>query len=208
MNPPPAQPYAKPTAAFSKRQMEIIHAAGRLLTNVGVSGLTTKNLAIEMQFSESAIYRHFPSKEAIIIGLLNHLASTMDDHLTATLDKVDSPKAQFTALFQQQLDFFATHPYFMVAVFSDGLMEESQAINQAIFQIMSVKMKHLRPIILKGQEEGVFSNEISVDQLILVVMGSFRLQMYRWRIANFEFDIVQAGRKTIQSLLLLIQSKP
>jgi len=51
---------------MKERQLEIIEAAGRILTLSGVSGLTIKNLAKEMQFSESAIYRHFTSKEEII----------------------------------------------------------------------------------------------------------------------------------------------
>ena len=41
---------------ISDRQLEIIEAAGKILTASGVSGLTIKNLAREMKFSESAIY--------------------------------------------------------------------------------------------------------------------------------------------------------
>jgi hypothetical protein len=42
------------TTAISDRQLEIIEAAGKILTASGVSGLTIKNLAMEMKFSESA----------------------------------------------------------------------------------------------------------------------------------------------------------
>ena len=61
------------TLKISDRQLEIIKAAGKILTTSGVSGLTIKNLAKEMKFSESAIYRHFTSKEEIIIALLEFL---------------------------------------------------------------------------------------------------------------------------------------
>ena len=60
--------------SISDRQLEIIEAAGKILTASGLSGLTIKNLAKEMKFSESAIYRHFASKEDIIISLLEYLA--------------------------------------------------------------------------------------------------------------------------------------
>ena len=46
---------------ISERQKEIIDAAGRILTESGIGGLTTKKLALEMGFSEAAIYRHFPA---------------------------------------------------------------------------------------------------------------------------------------------------
>jgi hypothetical protein len=60
------------------------------------------------------------------------------------------PKKNLQRLFQNQFSFFKKHPHFVVAVFSDGLMEESQRINETILKIMAVKMKHLMPIILEG----------------------------------------------------------
>lgn len=75
---------------ITPRQLEIIEAAGKILTASGVSGLTIKNLAKEMQFSESAIYRHFKSKEDIIIAMLNYLADNIDKRL-ANLDSSLTP---------------------------------------------------------------------------------------------------------------------
>ena len=44
---------------LSTRQLEIIEVSGKILMQKGILGLTTKNLAQEMKFSESALYRHF-----------------------------------------------------------------------------------------------------------------------------------------------------
>ncbi|MBL0287318.1 MAG: TetR/AcrR family transcriptional regulator, partial [Bacteroidetes bacterium] len=133
------------TAVISDRQLEIIEAAGKILTASGISGLTIKNLAKEMKFSESAIYRHFTSKEEIIISLLEYLAKSMDERYTNAISLEQSPEEKFTTLFQNQFSFFKKNPHFVVAVFSDGLMEESQRINETILKIMGVKMKHLMP---------------------------------------------------------------
>lgn len=192
---------------ISERQFEIIDAAGRILTSSGVSGLTIKNLAKEMNFSESAIYRHFTSKEEIIITMLNYLADNMDERYAIALASEQPPEAKFTALFQNQFAFFSANPHFVVAVFSEGLMEESARINEAIRQIMNVKMKHLTPIINEGQQKGAFTNALTSEELIHIVMGSFRLFMFKWRVANFEFDIVKNGNNMIQSVLTLIKTQ-
>ena len=44
---------------ITDRQIEIIEASGKILMEKGILGLTTKNLAQKMNFSESALYRHF-----------------------------------------------------------------------------------------------------------------------------------------------------
>lgn len=160
-----------------------------------------------MQFSESAIYRHFTSKEEIIIALLEYLAKSMDERYTNAISGEQSPEEKFTVLFQGQFSFFKYNPHFVVAVFSDGLMEESQRINETILKIMSVKIKHLMPIILEGQQTGVFTQLVTTDELIQIIMGTFRLLMFKWRMANFQFDIESTGNNMIQSLLIIIKNK-
>lgn len=195
------------TTAISDRQFEIIGAAGKILSASGVNGLTLKNLAKEMKFSESAIYRHFSSKEEIIITLLEYLATSMDERCSSAISSGQSPEEKFITLFQNQFSFFKKNPHFVAAVFSDGLLEESERINETILKIMNVKMQHLLPIITEGQQKKVFTSVVTSDELMHIVMGTFRLQMFKWRITNFQFDLERNGNQLIVSLLTLIKSK-
>jgi TetR/AcrR family transcriptional regulator, fatty acid metabolism regulator protein len=190
---------------ISERQREIIDAAGKILTESGIGGLTTKKLALEMGFSEAAIYRHFPSKEAIILALLEYLRENMSTRLSA-LDSNLSVEDLFKAIFSSQFSFFTNHPHFVVAVFSDGLWEESDQINQAILALMQTKTGFLMPLIKKGQAQGIFKTDVSADQLVHLVLGAFRLQMFKWRVSGFNFDLNTTGNELIQSILKLIKS--
>lgn len=194
------------TTELSERQLEIVEAAGRILTSSGVSGLTIKNLAKEMKFSESAIYRHFTGKEEIILAMLTFLAESIDLRLS-NITSLPDPEEKFKAVFREQFRFFDLHPHFVVAVFSDGLMEETQRINDAILNLINVKMKHLMPVITEGQQNGVFTNVITTDELVHIIMGTFKLQMFKWRISNFQFDIKRSGETMINSILTLIKTK-
>ncbi len=189
---------------ITPRQLEIIEAAGKILTASGVSGLTIKNLAKEMQFSESAIYRHFESKEEIILSMLNYLASNTEKRLS-NIQLTTDPEENLKALFREQFSFFSLNPHFVVAVFSDGLLEESQRINETFMKLMNIKMKFLMPIIMEGQQRRIFTNAITTDELMHIIMGTFKLQMFKWRIANFEFDIKRSGENMVQSILTLIK---
>ncbi len=187
---------------FSTRQFEIIEAAGKILSRSGVSGLTIKNLAKEMNFSESAIYRHFQSKEEIILAMLSFLAENMQNRISQLVKK--DPISDFITIFESQFEFFSKNPHFVVAVFSQGLFEESKKINDAILKIMSVKMKFIVTNLEEGQKQNLFINTLTPMDLVHIIMGSFRLLMFRWQISNFQFEIIDEGRKLIQNLLILI----
>ena len=190
---------------ISKRQLEIIEAAGKILTEKGINGLTTKKLAQEMNFSESALYRHFTSKEEIIVCMLNYLALNMDQHSTELENK--NPIEKLKNFFQNQFLFFESQPYFVIAVFSEGLLEESEKINHAIKSLMNKRMQLLKPIIQIGQEKRAITNDLDSDELIHILMGSVRLFMLKWRMSKFEFDIQTEGNKMLTSILKLIQTK-
>jgi TetR/AcrR family fatty acid metabolism transcriptional regulator len=140
------------------------------------------------------------------MAMLTFLAESIDQRLSNIIGSSD-PKDKFKAMFREQFRFFNLHPHFVVAVFSDGLMEETQRINDAILNLINVKMKHLMPVIIEGQQKGIYTNALTAEELTHIIMGAFKLQMFKWRIANFQFDIIRNGENMIQSILTLIKSK-
>jgi AcrR family transcriptional regulator len=190
---------------IKERQLEIIEAAGEILTESGIAGLTTKNLAARMGFAESALYRHFKGKEEIMLTMLKYLATDMDRRLTNAARDIESPEEKLKAVFNNQFEFFKKNPHFLVAIFSDGLLEESKSINEAILEIMGTKRKHLLQIIQQGQKQKQFTDRPSADELVHIIMGSFRLHMLQWRLSGFTFDLKLKGNKLMTNLLKLIQ---
>ena len=189
----------------TERQYEIIEAAGKILTEKGVGGLTIKNLSAQMNFTESAVYRHFRSKEDIIAAMLNFLCENIEIRFDTIMLQYTEPEEKLKAAINSQFDFFSKNPHFVVAVFSDGLLEESEKINNIILKIMSFKSKFITDIIKDGQAKMVFNEKISSEKLVHIVMGSFRLFMFKWRLDNFKFDLQTEGSDMMNSVISLIR---
>ncbi|MCF8246929.1 MAG: TetR/AcrR family transcriptional regulator [Saprospiraceae bacterium] len=190
------------------RQLEILEAAGALLNEQGIGGLTTKNLAKKVGFSESALYRHYGSKEEIIAALLQYLYDRIKERLPAIVAGPDVPPAErLRQLFGSHLDFRSAHPHFLTAVFSDGMLKYSPAVYEGIMQLMSVMRNAVGSIVDEGQKSGDFTTEIPAEELSHILIGSFRLLMLRWRISDFGFDVKIAGSQHVENLILLISKK-
>lgn len=188
----------------SKRQQEIIASAGKLLMEKGVKGLTTKNLAQEMGFSESALYRHFKNKEDIVVLLLNYLASNMKERLDLIFENHNTSEAKLLQLFESQFQFFTQNPHFVVAVLSEGLFDESEKINHAIMNIVHYKMQLIAQIIETGKQNNEFTNQISTHDIVHIIIGSFRLMMLKWKLSKFEIDLVTQGNAIMKTNIKLM----
>ena len=189
----------------SKRQQEIIESAGKLLMEKGIKGLTTKNLAQEMEFSESALYRHFKNKEDIILLLIRFLSENINLRFETILKAENNAEEKFLALFLSQFQFFKKNPHFIVIVLSDGLMDNSEDIKKSIKKLIETNFAALKKIMTDGQESKLFNQEMEADSLVHFAMGTFRLQMLQWKLSNFNFDIEAKGMKTMTDLLTLLK---
>ena len=189
----------------SKRQQEIIESAGKLLMEKGIKGLTTKNLAQEMEFSESALYRHFKNKEDIILLLIRFLSENINLRFETILKAENNAEEKFLALFLSQFQFFKKNPHFIVIVLSDGLMDNSEDIKKSIKKLIETNFAALKKIMTDGQESKLFNQEMEADSLVHFAMGTFRLQMLQWKLSNFNFDIEIKGMKTMTDLLTLLK---
>ena len=190
---------------MTNRQYEIIQAAGIVLTRSGISGLTIKNIAHQMDFSESAIYRHFTSKEKIVVAMLEYLAVNMEERCQKEIRSDRNADKNLLSIFQNQIDYFKAHTYFVSVVFSDGLLEESERINEKIIEVMKVKHNLLYQVIEQGKDQSIFNDDMETDIIVDIIMGSFRLQMYRWKASGFTLDIDSKVNDILRQMIQFIK---
>lgn len=189
---------------ITPRQLEIIEAAGQLITEDGYAKLTTKRLAERMQFSEAALYRHFTNKEAILVGMLEHLTASVQKRMEAVKAKEELPERRLRAMFDSHFTYFQAHPEYLMAIFATNFIESSPAADEAVGGLMEVMRQHLHAVIAEGQKAGAFRKGMPTDMLVQIVMGTFRLHMLQWRMTGKKTDVKRAGNKLIDIVLSLI----
>lgn len=191
---------------ITDRQIEIIAASGKILMDKGITGLTTKSLAQEIGFSESALYRHFKDKEAIVTLLIEYLAENINARFENILSSNLNEEEKYLSIFKSQFQFFNKNPHFIVIVLSDGLMDSSQTVKKSIEKLIQTNVKSFKMLVESAQQANLFNSTIEADYLVHFIMGAFRLQMLKWKIMNFSFDIEKNGTETMTNLLTLIKN--
>lgn len=70
-------PARQPRRPAPVRREQILDRATELAAAAGLGELTMKRIAANVGFSEAAIYRHFPTKQALLLGLMDRLESRL-----------------------------------------------------------------------------------------------------------------------------------
>ncbi len=190
---------------LSKRQIEIIEAATKLIGKGGVQSLTTKTLAAEMGFSEPALYRHFSDKNEILKSVLMYYREFLRQGLTGIIQSDSTGKEKIKAMIDFQFNHFAKSPAVIMVIFSETSFQFNNQLSQAVSGILLQKRKMVSTIIASGQEEGSIRTDISPEQLTTMIMGSMRFTILRWRLSNFDFDLVDEGKELCRTLDILME---
>lgn len=192
---------------LSKRQIEIIEAATKLIGKGGVQSLTTKTLAAEMGFSEPALYRHFSDKNDILKSVLIYYKERLKIGLTDIIHSNLTGTEKIQSMIDFQFDHFTKFPAVIMVIFSETSFQHDGQLSKIVSEIMLQKSAMVSGIIELGQKEGNIRSDVAPDQLATIIMGSMRFTILRWRLSNFDFNLVEEGAVLWNTLALLIRKQ-
>ena len=189
---------------ITDRQLEIIQAAGKLLASKGLSGLTVKTLAAEMGFVESALYRHFKSKDDILVLMLEYLYQNIQERFEPILAQEVDAKTKLAQIFDSQFRYFKDNPHFVIVVLSDGLIDESEGMRNQVIKMFLYKIQIINELVSQCITNGNMEPVLPQETLIHFLMGGFRLTMFKWKTLKFSFDLVKEGNQMIDDFFKLV----
>jgi len=193
---------------FSERQIEIIEAATKRIDEHGIQDLTIKTLAADLKLSEAALYRHFKSKNEILLGLLTYFIDEMKDRLASILsNKVQSPSALLKDLFNSQLKTFVAKPSVVSVIFSESIFQFNKELSDTVSSMMELMQTHIETIVRKGQSDGTFSKIVGVSTTTTIIMGGMRITVLKWKLSGHKSDLIKDGSKVLNGILKMVETK-
>ncbi len=185
---------------LSDRQQQIIEESIIIIDKKGIQGLTIKNLSKAIGISEPGIYRHFESKTAIILSILDGfkemalmLSGIMETYEGTAIEKI-------SFMFSKMLDLFSENPSMVSVIFSEEIFKNEEVLKLKIVEILNLHTQTIETIIYEGQSENNVRKDIEVKTLALMIMGSLRLLVKRWDMNNHNFNLNKEGKSLLEGL--------
>ena len=193
------------TSELSDRQKEIIDVSLELIAEKGIQGLTIKNLAKRIGFSESAIYRHYENKIQILLAILDFFKEGSERIFANELNSDDDAMVKINRLFVNQFTIFTNSPSLVAVIFSEELFRNEMVLAEKVNEIMNSNLNTMAQIIESGQENGEIRADVEASHLSIVVMGTLRLYVKKWHISNYSFNLVTKGNELSAAIETLIK---
>lgn len=193
---------------YTDRQVEIIEAATRRIDRYGIQNLTIKNLASDINVTEPALYRHFKSKNDILMSLLNYFITRMENRISSiSINKEKSPSENLIDLFNFQFKTFTERPAVVSVIFAENIFHFDEGLSLKVSQILELMQGYVEKNIVKGQLNGDFSKQIHPSTLSTILLGGIRLTVLKWKLSGNKTDLIKDGKDVVNGVLKMIKTK-
>ncbi len=135
--------------------------------------ITTAAIAAEMQLTQGALFRHFPSKEALWQSVMEWVA----EQLLATLDKANVPGpalATLEAMFLAHLQFVVRHPGVPRLIFAELQRAEDTPAKIAVRTLLGAYATRIRVVIERGQADAEIDSDLNPVVIVPVFIGTIQ----------------------------------
>ena len=190
---------------LTNRQKQIINASLQLIEENGIQNFTTNNLAKKLGVTEPAIYRHFKSKLEILLSTLNLFEE--DSKLMfeiISIEKVSNIEKARMA-FIKRCEEFSNNPQFANIIFSEEIFRNEQVLSLKVLQIMMLHQNYFNELLNKAISLDEIRKDIPQEDLCIMIMGSLRLLVTRWRLSNYSFNLCQKANSVWNSICTLLK---
>lgn len=181
-----------------ERKKEIVLTAIKLAGDVGPDRLTTQHLADAIGISQPAIFRHFPTKEAIWQAVAQEIARTMKANAALSVNDAMNPLQRLQAMLSGHLEFMQATPAVPAILFSSELHAENAGLREYFAGLTSGRHRAFSNLISTQIEAGQFRSDLVADDAAYLILALVQGLAMRWSLNARNFDLVEEGSRLLE----------
>ncbi len=170
------------------RQSQITQTALELLAEKGVKSVSMAAVAGRVGLVPSALYRHFQSKDEILVAALDLLQTKHTENVALATAETDHAIEQLRLLYDVELAMMRESMAVPRVLFSDDLVQGHPVLQAKVREVFGSIRRVIVQVIEDGQAKGEIRQDAAPDTLTLMFIGMCRAIGAAGRMAGPRFD--------------------
>jgi AcrR family transcriptional regulator len=157
-----------------ERRAVTVEAVVELAGSVNPSEITTAAIAKHMNVTQGALFRHFPSKDAIWRAVMEWMAERLLGRIDRAAQGIDSPVAALRAMFMSHVEFVIEHPGVPRMMFGELQRAEASPAKDMARTLIRRYGDRLRALLERGKAGGEIAPEVDVEAAATLFIGTIQ----------------------------------
>lgn len=157
-----------------ERKTATVEAVVALAAEQNPSDITTSAIAERMGLTQGALFRHFPTKDAIVQAVMTWVSEHMLARIARAAESAASPTAALEAIFDAHIDFVTKHPGVPRVLFGQLQQPQATVPKQMAATLLQRYGERLRHLLEAGKAQGALDADLDVDAAATTFIGTIQ----------------------------------
>lgn len=157
-----------------ERRAVTVEAVIELAATQNPGEITTAAIAKHMGLTQGALFRHFPSKDAILQAVMEWVAERLLARVDQAAQAAASPLAALESMFMAHIDFVAQHPGVPRMLFGELQRAVDTPAKRMARTLIDRYGKRLSKLIELGKEQGELAQEVDTAAAATLFIGTIQ----------------------------------
>lgn len=187
------------------RRAEIVAAAIDLAARRSPAAITTTDLALALGLTQGALFKHFPSKDAVWLAVAEWTADTLLPLLEQAQAGEASPTRGLRALFLAHMRFIAAHPGVPRIVFHELQRDDDSQARECVRRMLQAYRRLLEGLVVRAIEQGEAAPDLDREAMAMLFIGAVQGLVMQSLVAGKPASRGAPAERVIDTLLQALQ---
>lgn len=157
-----------------ERRVATVEAVIDLAGEQNPSEITTTAIAQRMGLTQGALFRHFPSKDAILQAVMSWVAERLLTRIDKAAEGASSPIVALESIFMAHISFVVEHPGVPRMLFGELQRSQETLPKQIAQTLIRHYIKRLRRLLKGGRAQGELDAGLDVEAAAILFIGTIQ----------------------------------
>ncbi len=170
------------------RKEQIAQAALAVVARYGLRRLNIAQVARLVGVVPSALYRHFPSKDAILDTVIGLVRERLLENVRTVTEAVSDPFEQLRLLLDRHVQFIAQNQALPRIIFSEQVYEGRPGRRRVMFRTIQAYLDRVADIVREGQTTGRIRKDLDAATVAVMFLGLIQPAAILSHMSDGDFD--------------------
>jgi AcrR family transcriptional regulator len=171
------------------RQKQIAEAAAKIIVKYGSEHVTIKKIAKEVGISETAIYRHFKSKQDLLSFLINDIENT----LLSEFEKNPSNNHYTLETLEKTIRGHMAHVVqrsgISFLIIDEIISLGDKKLNNNVYSVINKYTGRIKEILERSKEAGIIKPGVDLEAAAIMFFGMTQGLVNMWTLSQNNFNL-------------------
>jgi len=201
--PLPPKPADRPPAGSRKRQ--IVETVLQLVAAHGTEAVSAQLVADAIGVTQPAVFRHFPTKEAMWLAVMDWLEERLVSIYSAADEDAGEPGlVVLSRMFLGHVELIEGYPALAKLVFSDHLRLQYPSLQARFGRIHQAYLARLAAVIDRAKSEGAVPRALAAKDAATMFLSLIQGLGFQFAIARLPVKLVPETERILALYLLAV----